>query len=320
MMNTSHHTMILAACLAWTLAGAGAGRANAGTHLWDLQAEARVGADGIYLDQIAQGELTAHLRLADAPAFGSPVTLTREQINQWVAKNATNITDVAWKGAGSVKVTRQSRQLLADDLAVLLVAAAHRDNPHLAGQYEFRLTQQWQPLSVPVEPLTVSLLSLPSSGIASYCILRFELRSGTEMLGTWAVPVQAKLWRDVWVAQSPLRRGETLKTASLARERRDVLATRDALEVESVEEAGLELTEAIPAGTPVLNRMVRARPVVQRGRIVDAVVREGTMLITAKVQALEDGAPGQLIRVRNITSGHEFRGKVQDEQSIQVSM
>jgi flagella basal body P-ring formation protein FlgA len=54
--------------------------------------------------------------------------------------------------------------------------------------------------------------------------------------------------------------------------------------------------------------------------MVDAVVNEGMMMITIKALALEDGVPGQTIRMKNPKSGGEFRGKVQNEQTVEVTL
>jgi len=39
-----------------------------------------------------------------------------------------------------------------------------------------------------------------------------------------------------------------------------------------------------------------------------------------KVEALEDGAPGQIIRARNTASLRNLTGKVVDEHTIQISL
>ena len=44
------------------------------------------------------------------------------------------------------------------------------------------------------------------------------------------------------------------------------------------------------------------------------------MVLTVKVEVLEDGLPGQTIRVRNLKSKREFRGKVQNEETIHVTL
>ena len=55
-------------------------------------------------------------------------------------------------------------------------------------------------------------------------------------------------------------------------------------------------------------------------RLADAIVRDGAMIISLKVEVLEDGVPGQMVRVRNPQSRRELRGKVLDEQTIVISL
>jgi flagella basal body P-ring formation protein FlgA len=65
---------------------------------------------------------------------------------------------------------------------------------------------------------------------------------------------------------------------------------------------------------------LRPRTLVHRGQIAQAVARDGTMEISLKVEVLEDGSLGQQVRVRNLLSKREFRGKVEDEGTVSVSL
>jgi len=100
---------------------------------------------------------------------------------------------------------------------------------------------------VPDEPLTVKILEVPTAGVTRSFILRFQLCTATEMVGTWDVTLQAHIWREVWVAHSDLPRGELLADAEVARDRRDVLATREMLADFSPGDATLELADSVPA-------------------------------------------------------------------------
>jgi flagella basal body P-ring formation protein FlgA len=44
------------------------------------------------------------------------------------------------------------------------------------------------------------------------------------------------------------------------------------------------------------------------------------MMITLKVEVLEEGVTGQMVRVRNLQSRRELRGKVEDEQTIAIPL
>jgi len=173
---------------------------------------------------------------------------------------------------------------------------------------------------VPDEPVSLKVLDLPTAGVTPNFILRFELRTEKESLGIWQMPLKARIWREVWVARSPQPRGRALREADLDTEKRDLLQLRDPLLARELSDPGLELAENLATGAPLLLRSVRLRPVILRGRVLDAVVQEGALQITVRVEALEDGLPGQLIRVRNSKSRVEFRGKVQNEQTVTVTL
>jgi flagella basal body P-ring formation protein FlgA len=59
---------------------------------------------------------------------------------------------------------------------------------------------------------------------------------------------------------------------------------------------------------------------VHRGQTIEARFQSGALAISMRVEVLEEGAPGQVVRVRNVRSQKEFRGKVQDENTILVSL
>ena len=84
--------------------------------------------------------------------------------------------------------------------------------------------------------------------------------------------------------------------------------------------AYLDFGETVQPGMVVTVNALRRRPLILRGKVVDATVQGGLMEISVKAEALEDGVSGQFIRVRNLNSRKEFRGKVQDENSVVVSL
>ena len=70
----------------------------------------------------------------------------------------------------------------------------------------------------------------------------------------------------------------------------------------------------------LLARQVRVRPVLQRGRVVDGVYKDGMLSISLKVETLEDGSPGQIVRVRNPKTRRELYGKVENEETVLISL
>ncbi len=212
------------------------------------------------------------------------------------------------------------RAFAESELLELLTSTLQQQYVKDKGELELRLSRPWTARNVPDEPLTIKILELPNAGVTASFIVRFELRTADRSLGSWQLPVQARVLREVWVARSAAKRGDLVANSDIVRERRDVLNLRDSLADFTQGDSSLELAEPLQAGSPLLARSVKLRPVVRRGQIAEAIVQEGALNVSMKVQVLEDGAPGQTVRVRNPNSRRDLQGKVVDEQTILISL
>jgi flagella basal body P-ring formation protein FlgA len=215
---------------------------------------------------------------------------------------------------------RPMRAFTEADVLNLLTNALQRDYVKDRGELELNFTQSWTPPTLPDEPLTVKILELPTAGVTPNFIIRFQLCTTNENLGTWQAAVQAHVWRNVWVAHSTLRRGTPIAGADVANERYDVLKVREPLADFSPDDPNLELAEQVSAGVPLLERMLKPRTVIHRGQIANALVHDGALSVSTKVEVLEDGAPGQTIRARNLISRRDLSGRVLDDQTILISL
>ncbi len=285
---------------------------------------ASVTGDGVFLEQLlstddAKAPLP-HLRIADAPAIGQSLVLSRDQVTALLQKSAPELVTTNWTGSAQIRVTRRTRQLGESEVKELLSAVLQREHVRQRGELELAFNRPWTPVTIPDESFTLKLLDLPTSGVGANMILRFELRGSHETFGTWSAVTQARVWREVLVTVTPLKRGQLLTEADLVRERRDLLLSREALDTLPRVETALELVENVSAGVPLNPRAFRVRPLVFRGQTLEALVQDGALQISTKVEVLEDGLPGQFVRVRNPQSRREFRGKVQNESTILVQL
>jgi flagella basal body P-ring formation protein FlgA len=221
-------------------------------------------------------------------------------------------------GAGG---TNGMKTLTEADAIALLTASLQQDYVKDRGQLELLFTQPWVASDVPDGPLTVKILELPTEGVTAAFIIRFQLCTPDgNTVGTWQESMQAHIWREVWVAHSDLQRGEAVGDADVARERRDVLGIHESLAEFTPGDTALELGQSVQSGAPLLARELKPRSVVHRGELADALLQNGALSIMLKVEVLEDGAPGQVIHVRNPDSKRDFTGKVADDRTILVSL
>jgi flagella basal body P-ring formation protein FlgA len=286
-----------------------------------LAPSAEVTGSGVFLPELIQpNQPLPDVRLCDAPALGKTAELTRAQINHLLAAAAPNWVTTNWTGADAVHISRRTRALKEAAALALLTATLQKNYVKDEGKLELNFTQPWDAPAVPDEPLTVTILELPTAGVTPFFIARFQLCTATETVGTWQATLQAHVWRDVWVAHSDLMRGESVANADITRDRRDVLSVHEALADFAPDDDSLELADSVPANAILLARDVKPRAVIHRGQMADALLQDGALSIMMKVEALEDGAPGQIIHARNPVSQRNLTGKVLNAQTILVSL
>ena len=231
------------------------------------------------------------------------------------------VTEMPAAGLATVQTNApQLRALAESDVLALLTATLQNDYVKDRGDLELNFKQPWVAPMLPDEPLTVKILELPAVGVTASFIIRFQLCTAQGSVGTWQATVRAHVWREVWVAHSNLMRGTPVGSADIVRERFDVLNVREALAEFSAGDANLEVAEPVASGVPLLSRVIKPCAVIHRGQTANALLQDGALSITTKVEALQDGAPGDTIHARNPVSHRDLTGRVLDGQTILISL
>ena len=291
--------------------------------IWVMATQAQVDSTGIFLDQLLTRGGTnksMHVRLADAPPVGRLLTLPRAQVQTLVGAVLPEVAEEGWGGAAVIQIVRKTRPLAEAEILQALHGHLLKNAVRDQGELEIRFLRAWNPVTIADESYALRVADLPQGGLVSTFQLRFELVAGRESLGTWQVGLEARLFRNVWVARQQLRRGEPVAEDDFTLERRDVLRTRDVLTEDVDLSHGWQMVENLTPGQPALRRSLQPRAVIQRGQLVDATLKDGQISISLKAEVLDSGVPGQLIRLRNPISRKEIRGKVINEQMVQIQM
>lgn len=123
----------------------------------------------------------------------------------------------------------------------------------------------------------------------------------------------------VVVAVRDLPAGTVLAAGDVEVQERPAVA--GPLQISDPEQAlGRQAATPIKAGTTLTNSMLKNATVVKRGTRVKLICRGAGFTITAAGEALQDGATGQLVRVRNLTSRLEVTGTAIGDQLVEVPL
>lgn len=206
---------------------------------------------------------------------------------------------------------RLTRDQLVDSLA--RDVAAHFN---LEGDLRLELLRAWSPPARAAGTWAVDILEYPAVPASSMLLRCRVLADAVEVAETTFV-VRATLFRDVWVTRQPLTVNATFDPAQLDVRRVDTLRERDAIPV-TVGDRSYIFARALSAGRLLTWHDISRRPLVRKGDLVEVSAADGLLTVTIKALALESGAKGDTVTVRNPDSRKDFVATVINENRVQV--
>ena len=187
---------------------------------------------------------------------------------------------------------------------------------NLDGDLQLELLRAWNPPAVVASDWRVIVNEYPSLA-GSAMLLRCAWLADGAPAGEGIITVRAVLWRDAWVARQPLANGSAFDVSALETRRVDMFRDREAVPASVGDESYL-MARAVNSGRIVTWRDIARRPLVRKGDLVEVSAADGMLSVTLKALALQNGAQGEAVTLRNIESRKDFTAFVVDTNRAQV--
>ncbi len=138
----------------------------------------------------------------------------------------------------------------------------------------------------------------------------------------WTIYVQATvaLYQPVLIARRPLPRGTKLTAADIDVVEKDIARLTLGYLSELADAEGMVLKRSISGGTVLHPGLVQHPVSIRRGERVTILGSTGGIEVRMEGVALADGSKGELIRVRNLSSGREVEAIVVSPGMVQVRL
>ena len=286
-----------------------------------LKTKCEVKGDGVYLSDLVElksGEPVPAILIDASPRWGEVREYTPRELIGLIKKKANGVELLDVKKDDLITVSRIGRALEAGEVLELLRAELQKSPAFNQGELELEMVRPWTTLLVPDDLLELRMVSRLSNPVTQTS-LRFQLVDGGIPLGFFSLSVRMFQWKEGWVASRQITRGMLLTEAQLDRQRVNMIQVRQGLWDGNPSDGRYWFRENISPGRLVYDRSVVMKPVLKRGGLAKAVVSVGSLKVSTKVKALEDGAPGEVVRVQNVRTRKELIGEVIDENTIKIT-
>lgn len=211
------------------------------------------------------------------------------------------------------------QQIIGSSHAFLEQATAeYLANNNISGRHSIKIGRLDPRLRLPVcaIPLQTSLES-PAQPVGRVTI---RVRCDSNAPWTIFVPGQVNLYREVAVAVRSLSRNTIVQPTDVQLAEREVSSLRQGYLLDLDNVIGQQVTRPVRPNQVVANHSLKAAATINKGDEVVISARGSSMFVRMPGVALEEGAMGQQIRVRNSRSQRVIRARVTAPGQVEVAM
>ena len=287
-----------------------------------LNTTCEVSGDGVYLSDLVDskaGEAVPAILVDVSPSWGTVRKYSANELIKLINEKAQGVEVIASEPDQQTTLRRKSRSMDSSQILELLKSELLKSPLFDEGELEMELIRPWKPMLVPDGALEMRMLTKINYR-TSQTSLRFQLMDAGVPFGVFSAAVKISLWKDAWVATRQITRGTLLPEAKLKKQRHNMIKVRQDLWGGNPSDGRFWFQENISPGRLIYDKAVVMKPVVRRGSLAKAIITNGPLLVSINVKVLEDGAPGEVVRVQNVRTRKEIIGEVIDEKTIKITV
>jgi flagella basal body P-ring formation protein FlgA len=225
---------------------------------------------------------------------------------------------IGYSGVVTADATRPEQLIDAGEVFLEQAVGDYLQRSNIDGRHEIQINRLDPRLRLPLcgQPLTTTLES-PAEPIGRVTL---RVRCDSDAPWTVFVPGQVRLYREVVIANRPLKRDNLVSHADLILAERDVGLLNQGYLTALTQAIGKKLTRPLSPDQVLAPFHVQFADVIRKGDQVVISARSGGISVKMPGEALSDGTLGKQIRVRNQRSNRVIKARVIGPGQVEVAM
>ncbi len=265
-------------------------------------------------------EALASQNIGQSPEPGENLILLSQNIRQnFLAANRSLASEISWNGSATVLINR--RGVLFDGNRIqAIIEEFLLSNKKILPDAIITFHPNTLPLPFTLAKGELTYEVIPSNpGILSSSSFSIIFKVDDKVVKNMSVRGKIEAMGKVVVAAESLKKGLILGPQHLKIMACDISElSNPVLDPQSL--LGMQLTQTLSAGSPVLQSQVDTLPIVHKGQKVRIVVQSGALHLTASGLAHTDGKLDQTIKIQNINSNKMVLGRVTGPGVVEVGI
>jgi flagellar basal body P-ring formation protein FlgA len=276
-------------------------------------------ADLAYIagDDPARIAILQRLEIGEAPIPGQTRYFNRELLQNRLYAGGIDPGSEGWQLPNAITVTTQGQIVPKESILQAVENALFAKIPYPRADVNVRLRGELPDTTVSVGEVTIIPKFPNGIRYMGPTAIAVEIRVNNRVARTAFLSCNVDAVTNVYVAKKPISYHQLLTSEDVSVEKRPVgnLPLRVVKDTRLLQSFWTRRTLA--AGTILTEDMLDIPPVVKRQNQVTITTQIGSVRLSTVGVALQDGRPGDVIRVQNIESKRVIMGRVIDKDVVQ---
>ncbi|MEO6936636.1 MAG: flagellar basal body P-ring formation chaperone FlgA [Collimonas sp.] len=265
------------------------------------------------------------LLLGAAPRAGNMVNLERGELERWVRSRQLTQGVAVWSGAERVEISASEQTLAGERVIDSAREELSRWLKTRVERSEIGEVSEPRDLSLPQGKVELRVRPLPEGRPPSRRMLMWvDIWIDNDFSRSVPVSFDVRAYQDGYVASQDMMAGSIVNPANFERREVDIADAphENAVSVKSRSDSDSTLwrvRRSVNKGEPVLRSQVEAAPAVTRGEQITLRTHTGLVSLEGRVEALQDGYPGQLVRVKAASATNSVMARVAGPGMVEIT-
>lgn len=262
------------------------------------------------------------LPLGEAPRAGGEAILHRDALARWIRmRTGIGPERIVWTGPGLTAIRAFVQRVPSAHVEQTARVALQQWLQPRTTRFSAQSARPIQEIDLPPGNVKLTARPLPfNAQPASRMVVWVDVEVDGAFIRTVPVSFQVEAYRDAWVASTTTGAEAPLSAQLL--ETREVAVTVQPVAlltpIGAANATGRRSTRRLRPGEPLTEDNTRQLAAVARGEMVALQFKAGAVRLEGRAQALQEGEPGEVVRVRMTGASMPVQARVLERGRVEA--
>ena len=264
-------------------------------------------------------QAVAKVEVGRAPAVGSKRFFAKTDLQTILEGAGVDVSKITLTGSEKIEVTRKSITVNGEEILAVAKDYVLSNMPWDESQAVLEQGRMPKDLSVASGKIKYVVDPVYTSDWVGQVILRVKVLVDEREVESARVCIKIRIYADAFVATGKIQEDQVIEPDNIAAKRIELtrrIATDYASDKENI--VGKRVLNTMHPGKVIGRSMLGEPLLVTRDDIVTIQARRGNIVITAQGKAVEQGAKGEIIKVKNVDSNKIVTAKIASSDVVTI--